>query len=243
MIDCKAVTKSYTSQLVLRGIDLVVEPGICALLGSNGAGKSTLLRLLSGLEKPDNGTVRIGGLSFRDCAVEIRSNLGVVPEGLGLFEPLTVTENLMAIGPVYGLAKGETASRVASLLERLDLAHGRDTPARECSFGMRKKTALAMALLYKPSVLLLDEPFEGIDPASSAVIQTMLRQLASDGVTILLTSHILPIVQTIAGRVIILHGGCIAADFVPAFPDAAVDEVYFRTVGTPQLEVPAWLRS
>src|ERR1035441_9814578 len=94
MIDCRAATKSYASRPVLRGIDLVVEPSICALLGANGAGKSTLLRLLSGLEEPDSGSVFIGGLSFRDHAVEIRRNLGVLPEALGLFESLTIIENL-----------------------------------------------------------------------------------------------------------------------------------------------------
>ena len=86
MIDCRSATKSYASQPVLRGIDLVVERGICALLGANGAGKSTLLRLLSGLEEQDSGSVSIGGLGFRDHGVEIRRNLGVLPEGLGLFE-------------------------------------------------------------------------------------------------------------------------------------------------------------
>ena len=110
MIDCRAATKSYASKPVLRGIDLVVEPGICALLGANGAGKSTLLRLLSGLEEPDSGSVFIGGLGFRDHGVEIRRNLGVLPEGLGLFESLTVIENLMAVGPIYGLTKSETAA-------------------------------------------------------------------------------------------------------------------------------------
>jgi ABC-2 type transport system ATP-binding protein len=108
VIDCRAATKNYAAKPVLRGIDLVVEPGICALLGANGAGKSTLLRLLSGLEEPDSGSVLIGGLTFREHGVGIRRSLGVLPEGLGLFESLTVIENLMAVGPIYGLSKSET---------------------------------------------------------------------------------------------------------------------------------------
>jgi len=181
VIDCIAATKSYVSQPVLRGIDLVLEPSICALLGANGAGKSTLLRLLSGLEEPDSGSVFIGGLGFRDHGVEIRRNLGVLPEGLGLFESLTVIENLMAVGP--------------------------------------------------------------IDPASSAVIETLLSQLSSNGTTILLTSHILSIVQKIAARVVILHQGRIESDFNPPTTDEGVEEVYFSIVGEPQPEVPDWLRS
>jgi ABC-2 type transport system ATP-binding protein len=186
--------------------------------------------------------VSIGGLGFRDHAVEIRRNLGVLPEGLGLFESLTVIENLMAVGPIYGLTKSETAARAADLLGLLDLTQGRHTVARNCSFGMRKKTALAMALLHKPKVLLLDEPFEGIDPASSAVIQMLLGQLCSDGATILLTSHILSIVQKMATRVVILHQGRVESDFNPSTADEGVEEVYFSIVGEPQPEVLDWLR-
>ena len=243
MIDCRAATKSYASKPVLRGIDLIVEPGICALLGANGAGKSTLLRLLSGLEVPDSGSVSIGGLDFLDHGVEIRRNLGVLPEGLGLFESLTVIENLMAIGPIYGLTKRETEKRATDLLGILELTQGSHTVARNCSFGMRKKTALAMALLHRPRVLLLDEPFEGIDPSSCTVIKTILNQLFRNGVTVLLTSHILSIVQKIATRVIILREGRIECDFNPPTKSEEVEGVYFNIVGKPQPEVPDWLGS
>ena len=109
---------------------------------------------------------------------------------------------------------------------------------------MRKKTALAMALLHKPKILLLDEPFEGIDPASSAVIQRLLGQLSREGVTILLTSHILSVVQKIAARVVILYEGRVESDFNPSTKEAGVEEcLYFSIVGKPQPEVPDWLRS
>ena len=139
VIDCRAATKSYASQPVLRGIDLVVEPGICALLGANGAGKSTLLRLLSGLEEPDSGSVFIGGLGFRDHGVKIRRNLGVLPEGLGLFESLTVIENLMAVDPIHGLTKSETADRAGGPA-RAARSYTGATPFTQSSFGIRKKT-------------------------------------------------------------------------------------------------------
>jgi ABC-2 type transport system ATP-binding protein len=187
--------------------------------------------------------VLVGGLGFRDHRVEILRNSGVLPEGLGLFESLTVIENLMAIGPIYGLTKSETATRAADLLGLLDLAQGRHTVARNCSFGMRKKTALAMALMHKPKVLLLDEPFEGIDPASSAVIQMLLSQFSRDGVTILLTSHILSVVQKIATRVVILYEGRVESDSNPSTTEAGVEEVYFSIVGKPHPEAPDWLRS
>jgi ABC-2 type transport system ATP-binding protein len=149
----------------------------------------------------------------------------------------------MAVGPIYGLTKSETADRAADLLGLLDLTQGRHTVARNSSFGMRKKTALAMALLHKPRVLLLDEPFEGIDPASSAVIEMLLGQLSSDGATILLTSHILSIVQKIATRVVILHQGRVESDFNPSTAHEGIEEVYFSIIGEPQPEVLDWLRS
>lgn len=242
MIDCKAITKNYLSQPVLRSIDLHVKPGICALLGANGAGKSTLLRLLTGLENSDAGSVLIGGLSFRDNGVSIRKNLGAVPESLGLFNSLTILENLMAVGPIYGLTQTETAERSTHLLALLELESECHTLTRNCSFGMRKKTALAMALLHRPQVLLLDEPFEGIDPASSEVIQLLLRQLSGSGVTILFTSHLLSVVQRIADRVLILHEGLIASDFQPSATEGTVEERYFHIVGRPQLGASDWLR-
>ena len=149
----------------------------------------------------------------------------------------------MAIGPIYGLTKSETKARLRDLLALLDLEQGRHTLARDCSFGMRKKTALAMALLPKPSVLILDEPFEGIDPSSSRVIQLLLRRLASDGSTILLTSHILSVVQALANRVAILHEGQIASEFHPSLGSESVEEVYVSIVGETLPEVPDWLRS
>lgn len=221
----------------------MIEPGICALLGPNGAGKSTLLRILSGSEHPDQGTVSICGMEFRTHGTRIRKSLGVMPEGLGLFESLSVIENLLAIGPIYGLSRQETETRAHNLLAMLDLLPGRHTLARSCSYGMRKKTALAMALLYRPDILLLDEPFEGIDPSSSVIIRSMLRQLADNGVTILLTSHILPVIQSLADRVLILSDGQIASDFNPVERISETETIYFSSVGTPEWEVPEWLRS
>jgi ABC-2 type transport system ATP-binding protein len=242
VIVCTGIAKSYGSLTVLDGIDLIIDSGICALLGVNGAGKSTLLRLLSGIEKPDGGLVLIHGMNFRDQAVEIRRDLGVLPEGLALFESLSVIENLMAVGPIYGLSQREAKARSESLLKLLDIAQARHTPARKCSFGTRKKTALAMALIHKPRVLLLDEPFEGIDPASSRGIQSLLLQLSGQGTTILLTSHILSIVQTVADRVVILRRGHIESDFAPD-ADEAVEDRYLGVVGGLLPEVPDWLKS
>lgn len=200
-----------------------------------------MLRLLSGLEKPDSGSVLIDGSTYQDKGVQIRRNLGVLPETLGLFESLTIVENLCAIGPVYGLTERQTEARTADLLNLLHLTATRHTRARDCSFGIRKKTALAMALLHRPRVLLLDEPFEGVDPVSVDDIQIVLRQLSGDGATILLTSHILSTVQKIATRVIILRGGQVELDFVPSVADE-VEDRYFGAAGAERPGIPNWLR-
>ncbi len=242
-IVCTGLTKTYAKKRILDEINLTIGPGLCALLGANGAGKSTLLRLMSGLEKPDEGDVTVCGMRFHAQGIEIKKRMGVVPEGLGLFESMSILENLLAVGPIYGLKSRESELRALDLLHVLDLTHSRNTIVRECSFGMRKKTALAMALLYKPSVLLLDEPFEGIDPASSTKIQGLLKQLAAEGAAVLITSHIFSIVKLIADRVIILYDGKIALDLDPEQIKTGVEDAYFRIVGKPRLEIPRWLQS
>ena len=142
-----------------------------------------------------------------------------------------------------GLTASETEQRADDLLRVLDLQQGRHTVARECSFGMRKKTALAMALIYRPDVLLLDEPFEGIDPASSEAIQTLLRAMADEGAAVVMTSHILPLVQTVADRVILLADGLVVSDMDPRAGGETVGAMYARLAGGTTAEVPGWLRS
>ena len=248
MIDCRAATKSYASQPVLRGIDLVVEPGICALLGAQRCWQvSTLLRLLSGLEEPDSG-LRCSSAGWVSGIMELEFG-GIwvyYPEGLGLFGVFDCHRKPDGNWThLWTHEKSETATRAADLLGLLDLIQGRHTVARNCSFGMRKKTALAMALLHKPKVLLLDEPFEGIDPASSAVIQMLLGQLSllMWRYDLAHLSHSGSVVQKIATRVVILYDGRVESDFNPSTTEAGVEEVYFSIVGKPQPEVADWLRS
>ncbi len=241
-IECVDVTKRYRGRAAVKGVTLTIGGGICAMLGANGAGKSTLLKLMTGLEKVDAGTLRVAGFEVSSRAAEMKRTIGVLPDSLGLFESLTVLENLRCVGPIYGLSEAETEARAESLLRLLELERGRDTFAAECSYGMRKKTALAMALIHTPRVLFLDEPFEGIDPSSSRVIERTLVDVAARGTTVLLTSHILPLVERLATRIVLLHAGTIAWDSDAATPDRPLEQMYFNTVGEPRGETPAWLR-
>jgi ABC-2 type transport system ATP-binding protein len=236
MIQCQDISKAYRGRPVLNGLTFSIETGICALLGPNGAGKSTLLKLLTGLERPDGGSLRIAGLDLVQNPMQVRQLIGVLPDQLGLFEGLTLQENLETLGPIYGITRQQTHARTASLLAMLDLETTRHTFAGDASYGMKKKTALAMALLHNPRVLLLDEPFEGIDPTSSRIIEQALTTAAQRGLTILFTSHILPLAQRFANRSLILQNGVIVWDSSRDAQLASLDRTYFNLIGEPGQE-------
>jgi ABC-2 type transport system ATP-binding protein len=241
MMDCREVTKRFGDFTAVDRLSLQIDGGVFALLGPNGAGKSTLLKILTGLLRPDSGEVRIDGLNLTEKAFEVRRRIGVVPEDLGLFDALTIQEHLELCGPVYGLSIGETRERTKPLLKTLGLTSGRNTFLDRCSHGMRKKTALAMALLHNPRMLFLDEPFEGIDPVSSRTIRDLLRTLASRGITVFFTSHTLSIVSEVATRVAMIRAGRIV--WTSSDGDTRpLEEIYFDLIDTPPLEDLPWLR-
>ncbi len=244
MITCRNLSKTFGEFTAVDGITIDVKPGeICAFLGPNGAGKSTTVKMLTGLLRPSKGEAIVAGLDVVRQPMELKRAIGVLPEDLGLFDSLTVEEHLLMSGPIYGLTAAETKSRSAQLLEALGLAHGRHTFANECSNGMRKKTALAMALLHDPKVLFLDEPFEGIDPVTSKTIRDLLTMLSARGVTIFLTSHILTIVERLATQIDMIRAGKIvwtsAADALPQ----ALEDHYFDLVEAPPVLELEWLGS
>lgn len=230
MIEARNLVKRFGALAAVAGVSLDCGAGVCALLGPNGAGKSTLLKLMTGLIAPDEGSTRICGMDVAARPLEVRRNIGVIPEDLGLFDSLTVEEHLDLCGSVYGLDRKEARARGADLLRVLRLDHARDIFLDQCSHGMRKKTALAMALLHNPRVLMLDEPFEGIDPVSSKTIDEILRSAASRGVTVFLTSHILPIVERIADTIFLIRGGKIVWNSANDARTRPLDQIYFELI-------------
>jgi ABC-2 type transport system ATP-binding protein len=242
-VACQHLTKRFGTFTAVNDISFTLSGGICALLGPNGAGKSTLLKLLTGLLVPDQGEVRIAGVDIARDPRSWKRLIGVVPEDLGLFDSLTIEEHLELCGPVYGLDRIETAERTDSLLRALGLNDRRRTFLDQCSHGMRKKTALAMAILHKPRVLFLDEPFEGVDLGSLKAICDLLTTLVQNGVTVVLSSHLLALVNTLATRIMIMRGGHIVWNSGVAEISVALDELYFSHIGIPAAEDLAWLRS
>ena len=234
------LTRRFGDFVAVDAIDLAVPRGsLFGFLGPNGAGKSTTIKCLTGLLRPSAGSVRILGRDLAREPVAIKRLVGVVPEELALFERLTGGENLAFVARVHGLDPATFRSRAAELLEPLGLADATGVQAADYSHGMRKKLALAMALLAAPRLLFLDEPFEGIDAVSSRWMKQLLLDFTRRGGTVFLTSHVLEIVERLADRVAIIHRGRLVAQGPTAElrgaggRAASLEELFLETIGAP----------
>ncbi len=242
MISCHQLTKRFGPVTAVNSLSLEISKGaICAFLGPNGAGKSTTVKMLSGLLSPTSGSVSVCGLDVEANPLEVKRRIGVLPENLALFDDLTLEEHLLLTADVYGLPKPESRARIEQLLRVLSLIEGRRTFAGHGSHGMRKKTAFAMALLPNPQALFLDEPFEAIDPATSKIMRDLLVSAAARGVTVFLTSHILPVAERIATQFVMIRGGVIVWDSPAADLPRALEDLYLELAEPPASEQLEWL--
>lgn len=220
MISVQGLTKVFGINPVLRGLDLHVERGeFVTLLGPNGSGKSTLLRILGALSRPTSGSVRIGGWDLPKEADFVRRQLGVVSHLPLLYDTLTAEENLYFFARLYDLPAEERAERVRTVLQRVGLWRRARDVVRTYSRGMLQRLAIARAILPDPAVLLLDEPYTGLDQDAAALLDDLLREVAVSGRTVLMTTHDLRRGHLLADRVAILSRGKIAFDQ----PSSAID--------------------
>jgi ABC-2 type transport system ATP-binding protein len=212
-IQTHQLTRSFGDFRAVGGIDLRVERGtFYGFLGPNGAGKSTTIKMLTGLLSPSRGSIRVLDKDMLDAdqALQAKGRIGVVPEDLALFDNLTGREYLTFIGRMYLLPRDTIRGRIDELLPLLDLDGEEKKLTLEYSHGMKKKLALAAALLPNPDLLFLDEPFEGVDAVTSRVIRDLLKGYVARGSTIFLTSHVLEIVERLCSHVgIIVHGNLV----------------------------------
>ncbi|MDZ4767203.1 MAG: heme ABC exporter ATP-binding protein CcmA [Chloroflexota bacterium] len=227
LIEVRGLTKTYGFAPALRKLDLTVERGECvALLGANGSGKSTLIRCLCALSKPTAGTITIGGWSLPREAAAVRAQIGLVAHKPLIYDGLTARENLAFFARLYGVA----SARIDIVLEQVGLTKRADDPARTYSRGMMQRLSIARAILHEPEVLLLDEPYTGLDADSSAALDALLRTMHADGGTILMALHDFERAARMASRVAILARGQIAYDSATsgAFPrdPAALSAIY-----------------
>ena len=220
---------------------MIGRGSICALLGPNGAGKSTLMKILTGLLDPTSGRAEVYGVQINDPA--LKWTVGVLPENLALFDALTVAEHLELTGAVYKLKAREVRSRADQLLRMLQLEQDKNTFIHQCSYGMKKKTALAMALLPNPRAVFLDEPFEGIDPMTAETVRIQLRAIARKGTTVFLTSHILSLVDRVADYILVMnHGRVLFKGAVTDLPKT-LESLYFDLIEQPVNDDLQWLGS
>jgi ABC-2 type transport system ATP-binding protein len=206
MIRIESLFKSYGSALAVDGLSLAVPAGeILGLVGPNGAGKTTTLRCLAGILPPTSGRIEIGGLDLAAEPVEARRRLAFVPDEPRLFDNLTVMDHLRLVGRLYGVT--DAPERATELLARFELADRRDAFPSELSRGMKQKLMIAAALLHRPTALILDEPLTGLDPGAVRRMKRTIVEQAEAGAAVLVSSHLLHLVQEICSRVAILRAG------------------------------------
>ncbi|MGW7319979.1 ATP-binding cassette domain-containing protein [Streptomyces sp. NPDC054854] len=216
-IHATALTKSYGPLRVLDGIDLAVPRGsVLALLGPNGAGKTTTVRLLATLATPDSGTARVAGYDVTAERARVRERISLAGQFAAVDELRTGAETLRMMGRLSGLSAPRAHARAAELLDRFGLAEAAGRTAKTYSGGMRRRLDLAASLVARPEVLFLDEPTNGLDPRSRQDLWDLVRELRTDGTTVLLTTQYLEEADRLADRVALLADGRIVAEGTPA---------------------------
>lgn len=207
------LVQTFGQKTAVSHLNLAVRAGeFFGFLGPNGAGKSTTIKMLTGLLRPTSGNAYVGGIDVWKEPIRARAIMGVLPEYLNLYERLSGREFITFAGHMYGLAAKDITRRTEELLHVFGLTDDADKLVVDYSVGMRKKVALAAAIIHSPQVLFLDEPFEGIDPVSSRVVRDILRELTQRGTTIFFSSHIMEVVERLCTRVGIINQGILVAE-------------------------------
>ncbi len=236
MIEVEDLHKRFGTVQALAGVSFTARDGrITGLLGPNGAGKSTCLRILSTVLEPDRGHARIGGIDLKTDPLAARRAFGVLPHSSGLYLQLTGRENIEYYGRLHGLTESTLATRVAALIERLDLTAVADRKAKGFSQGERTKVALARALVHDPQHLLLDEPTNGLDVMATRHLREWLRELRSQGRCVLLSSHVMQEVEALVDDLVIIAAGRVTLSGTPAevaarFPGLSLEEIFVTAV-------------
>ena len=231
----RGLTKRYGGRAVVDAVSLDVPQGsFFGLVGPNGAGKTTTLSMVTGLLRPDAGRAIVAGADVWADPAAAKARMGVLPDGLRLFERLSGAELLSYLGRLRGMPAATVESRAAELLHVLDLEGDKTKLVADYSTGMRKKITLAAALLHSPPVVLLDEPLEAVDPVSARVIRTVLARYTQAGGTVVFSSHVMALVEALCSHVAVMaHGQVVASgDIATVRGDAAsLDDAFLHIVG------------
>jgi ABC-2 type transport system ATP-binding protein len=246
-LSIRGLAKRFGSKIAVDGISLEVPAGsFFGIVGPNGAGKTTTLSMATGLLRPDFGTAVVHGVDVWARPLEAKKLMGILPDGVRLFDRLSGEQLVTYAGLLRGMDKAVVASRVGELLAALDLSQDAGTLVVDYSAGMTKKIALASALIHAPKVLVLDEPFESVDPVSAANIRDILDRYVATGGTVIVSSHVMDLVQRMCDHVAVVAAGRLLAagtvDQVRA--GASLEERFVELVGgRSQTEGLEWLRT
>lgn len=230
------LVKRFGDKTAVDHLDLEVPTGSWfGVVGPNGAGKTTTIRMIVGLLRPDAGAVQVNGVGVWPDPAAVKRIVGVLPDDLRLFERLTGEELLLYVGLLRKIDRAAVESRAGQLLDVLGLANASNDLVADYSTGMRKKVALAAALLHSPSVLILDEPFESVDPVSSKVIVDVLQHYRSTGGTIVFSSHVMDTVERLCDHVAIVSAGTVvragSVESLTAAAGVRLEDIFIDAVG------------
>ncbi len=247
MIDVRDFQKLYRTTAAVANLSFALEPGqIMGLVGPNGAGKTTTLRAIAGIIPATYGSIRVAGFDISKQPVQAKQHLAYIPDDPNLFDALTVYEHLRFVGRVYGVH--DVASKAEALLAQFELEDKRNTLAQELSRGMRQKTAICCAYLHEPRVILFDEPHTGLDPRGIRTIKTSIVERAAAGAAVVVSSHLLELVEDLCTHLLILHKGrrvyfgtiAEARDAVSGLgAEASLEEVFFHVTESAEPTLPA----
>jgi len=244
-LELDSLTKRFGEKTAVESLSLSLEPGtFLGLLGRNGAGKSTTLKMVTGLLTPTSGAIRVLGHDLATEPLAVKRQIGAMPEDMALLDMLSGPQYLRFVGRMYGMADALIDSRREELFDKLDLSTPPKQLIADYSFGMKKKVALCAALIHAPRMVFLDEPFEGIDPVTSRTIKDILHSLQQSGVTLVLTSHILEVVERLCPLIAILDEGRLKG-FGPLEElrrgGESLEQLFVSLVGGAQKGALSWL--
>ncbi len=242
-VDLRGVTKRYNELVAVNNISLTVNTGeIFALLGPNGSGKSTTMKMLLGLVQPTAGDITVLGLDVQKDPVAVKKQVGYAPESPDIYEFLTGIEYLDFIGDIYGMGASEKQQRITEYLKALELKGREGDMINSYSDGMKKKISLISAFLHKPKLLILDEPLNALDPRSAKIVKDFLYELKAQGVTTILSTHVLEIAEAVCDRIAIMYQGNILAlgnmqelRERASLPGSGLEEIFLKLTGTGDL--------
>jgi ABC-2 type transport system ATP-binding protein len=243
-VELRSVTKRYNEILAVNNINLAINSGeIFALLGPNGSGKSTTLKMLLGLVPPTAGAISVLGLDVQKDPVAVKRQVGYVPESPDVYEFLTGIEYLDFIGDIYNVPAAEKQQRITEYLKALQLEGREGDMINSYSDGMKKKISLISAFLHKPKLLILDEPLNALDPRSARIVKDFLHELKTQGVTTILSTHVLEIAEAVCDRMGIMYQGSILAlgnmtelREKASLPGSGLEDIFLKLTGTGDLK-------